>query len=204
VTRDEALRRAALVPGQNLFTLSTRAAEDRLRRHPWIADARVERRLPDGIAIAVTERRAAALVAAEGKLYLVDDAGQPFKRAEVDRGEGEGLLVVSGLGSGLFRADPAAAGALVRFALQIAADWRTAPERPAVGEVHVARDGVTLYTLEHATAIAVGRGGRPAFDRFDDVWNALSPDERAAARTIYLNQRTRTGRVVVTLGTATR
>ncbi|HKA90281.1 MAG TPA: FtsQ-type POTRA domain-containing protein [Haliangiales bacterium] len=204
VTREEILRRAAIAPGVNVFALSVRDAEDRLRRSPWIADARVERSLPDGIAIAVVERRAQAMVAAEGKLYLVDEAGSPFKRAEVDRGEGAGLLVVSGLGPELYRSDPAAAAALVRFALAIAADWRSSPERPAVGEVHLARDGVTLYTLEKATAIAVGRGERAAFDRFDDVWNALSPDERAAARTIYLNQRTRTGRAVVTLGNATR
>lgn len=204
VTQDEILRRAGIAAGENVFALSVRDTEDRVRQSPWIEDARVERRLPDGIAIAVAERRPAAMVAAQGKLYLVDAGGRPFKRAQVDRGEGAGLLVVSGLGPGLLRADPASAGALVRFALQIAADWRSAPERPAVGEIHLARDGVTLYTLEGATAIAVGRGERAAFDRFDDVWNALSPDERAAARTIYLNQRTRTGRAVVTLGNATR
>ena len=204
MTRDEILRRAALALGQNVFTLSVRDAEERLRQSPWIEDARVERRLPDGIAIAVTERRPAALMAAEGKLYLVDDAGRPFKRALIDRGEGAGLLVVSGVGRGLFRDDAAAATALTGYALRVVADWRTAPDRPAIGEVHVGRDGVTLYTLEGATAIAVGRGERGAFDRFDDVWNALSPDERAAARTIYLNGRTRTGRAVVTLGAGTR
>src|SRR5262249_20104837 len=133
-----------------------------------------------------------------------DGGGRRFTRPGRARGGGAGLLVVAALGRELYRPAPAAAAALVRFPPAIAADWRSSPERPAVGEVHLARDGVTLYTLEKATAIAVGRGERAAFDRFDDVWNALSPDERAAARTIYLNQRTRTGRAVVTLGNATR
>jgi POTRA domain, FtsQ-type/Cell division protein FtsQ len=204
VTREEILRRAGIAVGLNVFTLPLREAEERIRQSPWVADVRLERRLPDGIAIAVTERGPAAMVQSDGKLYLVDATGRPFKRALIDRGEGAGLLVVSGVGRGLFRDDAAAATALTGYALRVVADWRTAPDRPAIGEVHVGRDGVTLYTLEGATAIAVGRGERGAFDRFDDVWNALSPDERAAARTIFLNGRTRTGRAVVTLGAGTR
>jgi len=76
--------------------------------------------------------------------------------------------------------------------------------RHQLGEVHLARNGITLYTLQGATAIAVGRGDPAAFARFDEAWAALSVDERAAARTVYLNQRTRPGRVTVALRNGSR
>lgn len=51
------------------------AWEDALRRHPVVADARVERRLPGTLRIVVTEKRPAALVAA-GALRPATAAGE--------------------------------------------------------------------------------------------------------------------------------
>ncbi len=39
-----------------------------------------------------------------------------------------------------------------------------------------------------------------SMNRFDATWSALTPAERAAAKTIHLDSRTRPDRVTVTLG----
>jgi cell division protein FtsQ len=202
------LRRAGIAAGANLFSVPIRATEARLRSDPWIAEAEVRRRLPDGLAIHVVERQPAALVLAAGAaagstagatgLYLADAAGHVFKRAAVDAGEGAGLPVVSGLERHLFADEPELAAQLVRRALDLAAAWR-AKDRPPLGEVHVGKDGLTLYTLDGATAVALGRPAddAAALRRFDATWAALPPDERAQARTIHLDSRTRPDRVTV-------
>lgn len=66
--------------GDNVFVTDTAAAERRLASLPWVEDARVRVRFPQGLAVEVLERRAVALVDL-GHLYLVDPRGRVFKRA---------------------------------------------------------------------------------------------------------------------------
>jgi hypothetical protein len=94
----------------------------------------------------------------------------------------------------------------VREALAAAAHWHEDKERPPVGEVHLARAGLTLYTLEGAVAVRFGRA-RGAdlvarLHRFDAIWASLSDEERAACKTIYLDSATRADRVTVELADA--
>jgi cell division protein FtsQ len=203
VATDEILRRAGLAPGRNLFTVAVREVEAAVRRSPWIAEVEARRRLPDALSIRVVERQPAAVVLVEGGMYLADAAGKLFKRAA--SAEAAGLIVVSGLPRRLFAERPELAAALVQRGLAVVALWR-AHERPAIGEVHVAKDGVTLYTLDGAVAIALGRDpGEAAMGRFDAAWAALPPEERAQARSIHLDSRTRPDRVTVGMaGTETR
>jgi cell division septal protein FtsQ len=207
--REALLQRAGVSEGENLFRLSTRAIERRLRASPWIVEARVGRRLPDGLEIAVVERQPAALLVIEGAgLYLADAAGRPFKRAATDDGEGAGLVVISGLDRRTVTERPDESEALVRYALAIAARWSDG-ERPPIGELHLDRRGVTLHTLHGGVAIAIGRPPADAGDtlaailrRFDAVWAALPPAERALARRINLDSPTRPDRVTVSLAEA--
>lgn len=67
--------------GMNLFSLDRLEAEARLRAHPWIAEARIERRLPDRLEIRIREERAVAILAGD-LLRLVSEEGQPFKTLE--------------------------------------------------------------------------------------------------------------------------
>jgi len=207
---DALLARAGVAEGENLFRLSTRAIERRLRASPWVVDAEVSRRLPDGLDIRIVERQPAALLVIDGAgLYLADAGGRPFKRAAVQEGEGAGLVVISGLDRRTVVERGADAEALVRHALHIAARW-SGGERPPLGEIHLARRGVTLHTLQGAVAIALGRpaaaGGDEALAatlrRFDAVWAALPPAERALARRINLDSPTRPDRVTVSLAEA--
>jgi cell division protein FtsQ len=207
-TDDELIRLAAIADGANIFALSMSDVAERVRRSPWVDTAHAERRLPDGIAITVSERVPAAVVRAPA-LYLVDAQGRAFKRAAVEKGEADGLLVVSGLDRRLWAGGSEAGPALVRRALAAVARWNeTPPEtpRPAIGEVHFARTGMTLFTLERAVALKLGLTADDAlaarFARFDAVWSALSDGERAAARAIHLDSETRPDRVTVRLANA--
>jgi cell division protein FtsQ len=197
VTRDQILSRAHLAAGENIFEISLRSVEKELRGLPWIQRVDARRRLPDGIVINVVEREAACLVLAGPTLYLATREGRPFKRADLASGEGAGLVVVSGIPRPLFISDPPAAAALVKRGLDAASVW--GDTRPALGEVHVDKEGVTLYTKEGALAIALGEAPEPELpsrlERFDTIWTALSPLERETLRTIHLDSETHPDRV---------
>jgi len=192
--------------GHNIFTIDTGAAEAALRRQPWIATAHVERRLPRTVVVDVHERRAAAVVVA-GASYLVDRDGRPFKRAVIERGEAEGLPVVTGVSRDLFGQVPDQAAARVRRGLAVLAAWTdpAEPERPAAGEVRVEERDTTLYTWDDAVAVRVGAATgddlRGRLARFDAAWAALSPDERRRARTVHVDDDTRPDLVTVSFAT---
>jgi cell division protein FtsQ len=203
----------ALLPiqrGDNIFRASTSDAERTLLGLPWIAGADVRRELPHRIVVEVRERTAAAMVSAE-ELYLVDAAGHPFKRAAVERGEGKGLPVVSGVPRGLYQTDPEEAAARVRRGLEVLAAWSapdagaTASARPAAGEIAIEPSGTTVFTYDTAVAVRLGAaegetlGARLA--RFDATWSSLSPEERTRARAIHVDNDTRTDLVTVSFRT---
>jgi cell division protein FtsQ len=174
-----------------------------VRDNPWIAAAEVRRILPHTIAIEIREHTAVAVVEL-GELYLVDPAGQPFKRAALEAGEAEGLPIITGIGRAAYAADPAAARATVRDALAAFAGWRTAA-RPAIGEIHIDPHGaVTLHTYDQAIAIQLGSVGAVGAFRalgaldttfgarlhtFDAAWASLSDAERVRTRAIHLDAR---------------
>ena len=205
---DEVARRAGLVPGTNLFALSLTEVEGALLENPWIEEVRAHRQLPDRLLVEIREKRPAALVLADSP-YLAAEDGRPFKRARLERGEADGLPVVTGIERGLFSEHPAAAHALVRHALALVAAWQAAPERPAIGEVHLSEDGATLFTWKGGVGVRLGRvvagvGDGPGelearLRRFDEVWAALSEEERAVVKTVYLDGTTRPDRVTVRL-----
>jgi cell division protein FtsQ len=93
--REPALLKASgLAQGQNLFRLDLAKAARALEAQPWVASARLERRLPGTVRVAVTEHRPAALVRF-GALYVLDEQGRIFKRAELE--DGLDLPVIAGL-----------------------------------------------------------------------------------------------------------
>jgi cell division protein FtsQ len=70
-TRDQVLRLAGVGRGTNLFWFHPGAAEKRLLRNPWIADAVVTRSLPSTLRIAIRERRAVAQIRVRPHQFLV-------------------------------------------------------------------------------------------------------------------------------------
>ena len=191
--------RLPFAPGDNIFRVDTGAAERALLAEPWIARASIRRRLPRTIVVEIVERTAAALVSSDG-LYLADAEGRPFKRAELARGEGDGLPIISGVPRALFATAPALAAARVKSGLAVLTAWSAGP-RPRAGEIAVEPGGTTVYTYDDAIAVRVGaiEPDRLAahLARFDAVWAALSPDERRTLRAMRVDNDTRTDLVTV-------
>jgi cell division protein FtsQ len=204
--------------GANIFTTHTGKLEAALARHPWLKSARVRRELPSRLIVSVTERTAAALVDLGG-LYLVDDAGVPFKRLAGD--EGAGLPVVTGLSRDEYLADPTGSSTTIRRALAALRAWdqpgTSGLPRPAIGEVHLGpRHALVLHTADAALSIRLGVEALPSAEPdatdapsghglaerlavFDQTWAALSPKERRAARVLHLDNATRADHVTVAL-----
>jgi cell division protein FtsQ len=75
VPRSQVLRIAGVTTDTNVFTLDAGAAERRLERDPWIAEATVTKDLPSALVIDVHERVAVAVAESDGVLRLVADDG---------------------------------------------------------------------------------------------------------------------------------
>lgn len=194
-------RAMGLSGGENIFSLDLAMLESSLVAHPWIREAEVERRLPDRLRIELIEQKAAA-VAELGGLYLIDEDGVPFKRAAVDRGEGLGMIVITGIGREEYAASPERAHERFRDAMELVVSYGSIPSRPELGEIHLgARRGITLYTRERAMAIRIGTGTRAQrlarLAAFDAAWTALSEHERDSAVVIHANRDSTPQRVSV-------
>lgn len=92
---------AALAPlkGENLLRLSLPAVEKLVRANPWVAEVRLEKRLPDRLRVAVRERHPAALLRTAEGLTVLDDAGRPIAPWQPGWGIGDLLLVSLGTAS---------------------------------------------------------------------------------------------------------
>ena len=75
VDRAAVLRVAQITPKTNVFTLDAGAAEARLERDPWIAEATITKDLPSALVIDIVERYVVAVVESGGVLRLVADDG---------------------------------------------------------------------------------------------------------------------------------
>lgn len=62
--------------GMPILAIDPAAARERLDALPWVADAEVERRLPDTLYIRLVERRPLALWQHESRIAVIDSAGE--------------------------------------------------------------------------------------------------------------------------------
>ncbi len=180
VTANEVRKLAGVGPHTNIFTVDLKRVAARVQQHPWIATARVHRRLPDGIRIEVKEHQAAAAVLFESTrgrgdlFYLVNRDGRAFKRARLT--ELEGLPLVTGILRSDYRTRPAQTRAQIRSALTLARRYLARAGRPPLGEIHVDPvEGLTLYTARRAVQVRLGRGDLTAkLRRLDRILRLLA------------------------------
>ena len=71
---------ADLEEGEPWLGVDTGEVAARVERHPFVREARVQRRPPDALEIAVVWRTPAAVLREGERLYLVDDDGEVMKR----------------------------------------------------------------------------------------------------------------------------
>lgn len=201
VTATDVETALAIPTGTNIFSIGLSELERRLETNPWVANANIRRELPNTLRVNITEHKPAAVVQLGG-LYLVDSKGNAFKRADFSAGEGAGLPVISGIERDDYLHRPEAAKADIRKAMRIAEVYRAGEHRPRLGEVHLdGRSQFVVYTYDHAVAVRVGSGDEQTIASrlrfFDAAWKSLDTEQRARARTIYVDNTTRPDHITV-------
>jgi len=178
-------------PGDHLLFSDTEVMARALRRNPWVATVVINRRLPPALEVVVTERQAAALVDL-GALYLVDAAGQVYKRAAP--GDGLDLPIVTGLEREAFetRRDDSGEELRLRSALGLLGRWRETglDRRAAVSEVHLDPVlGTTVYAGDDGMEIRLGQGDLPRKLERLDVLLARLESDGVQGEVIHLDNR---------------
>jgi cell division protein FtsQ len=194
-TEDELTRLAGLAPGSNLIALDTDQVASAMEGHPWVQRARVRRELPHELYVEVTEHVPVALISL-GELYLLNAAGEPFKRAS--GGDALDLPLVTGVEREEFLADRAAAVARLAPALQVVVGYPTsaASAGAPLSEVHLEGDSLCLCTTRGERVYLPTADVPAALARLARVRAALRA-RAVAARVIRLDNRVRANWVTV-------
>jgi cell division protein FtsQ len=96
-TAPSLLEATGLSRGAPILAVSVAEVRERLEAMPWVAEASVQRRLPQHIHITVTEREPFALWQRQGRFALIDRTGRVI--VENDVAPFAGLPLVVGLGA---------------------------------------------------------------------------------------------------------
>lgn len=196
----DVLRAAGVSLGTNVFELSPEDVRARLERHPWIASAQVERRLPGTFRLTIVERTPSLVLALGPSLYLVDESGSVFK--EVAPGDPVDLPIVSGIERERFLSERAWRTALLSEIDTLLDDWRAAGlwRREPIAEIHVqADDGLVLHVGVDAMEVRLGRA--PFLPKLRKLRRVLDRLDAESSRALYvhLDNVRRPDRVVVRL-----
>lgn len=140
-------RLSGVGPGQNLFSVDTDAAEQRILESPWVKRAKVGRELPGTLRIEVEERDAVALAVIEDALYLVTREGEPFK--ELGDKDPSDLPVLTGIAGRDLAVDRARAVERLSVGLGVLREYATLPTSRIyeAEEVHLREDGSVVLTI---------------------------------------------------------
>ncbi len=197
LSEPEVLGAAGLAEGDNVFAHSEAEVREALLGHPWIAEARVERRLPGTFRITIRERVAAAIIELE-EPYLVSDEGAVFKTLEP--GDPVDLPVITGIDRSRFFSERAFRTQITTSIVGLFAEWRALGMEPreSIGEVHVeADDAITLFVGDDGTEVRLGQGPyRGKIERLRRVLDELGT-RHARPLYVYLDNLRRPDRVTV-------
>lgn len=199
LSREQVMQAMGVAFGQNVFQVDEDEARVRLERHPWIAHAVVERRLPGTYRVRIREREAVALISLE-QLYLVSEADGVFK--PLQPGDPVDLPVVTGVDPETFAQELSFRTRVLVHVVQFLHDYRDAGlwHREPVHEIHLGGDeAFSVYVGEDALHVRVGTPPfRKKLRRFRKVLDRLrSKDARASY--VYLDNVRRPDRVTVRL-----
>lgn len=164
-TAEQILSASQISEGDNLLLLDpAEAAKNIMSRLPYVSDVVVEKRIPDKVAIAVTESRPVAAIQMGTQWWLLDQKGRALEQAE--RGDLEGKIRVEGLSPQGVSAGQA-----------IAVEPRDAQKRDALCRLLLAldREGMVQdcewVDVSNIAALTMRYGGRftVVLGRADDV-----------------------------------
>lgn len=194
---DEVIALSGVAKGRNVFSIDLDGARAQLMADPWIKEARLERRLPGTVTIAIEERKPAGIVAA-GDTYLVTADGEIWKRLEP--GDPTDLPIVTGLSVQMITEDRKGAEATVRRALELGAEYdRTSlSKRSPLQEVHVSGNGATSLVVGKS-ALTLDLGEAPFRRKLEQASRVVAELDKRGAKpdAILLDDEARPDRVVV-------
>ncbi len=183
LTRDVVLRRAGIAPDDNILAVNLGAARRRLLAHPWIADARVIRVIPDRIVVRIREHDCRAILNLDRQL-LISATGEIFKERRA--GECTETPVISGIDYADLGGADEAPGPALTAALKLLAPGKAAAvigEQARIREIRADPElGLTLFVTDTT--------GAPAY-RTIILGFAHGPEKynRMTAIRAYLNRR---------------
>ena len=197
VPRDEVLAVTGLDPDRliNILTFDLAEAESSLKSLPWVAEAKVTRKMPNTVSIDIREHTPKLLVSL-GRLYYLNEEGVPFK--ELSPGEKPDMPIVTGFAvDELLNPGPAVKKAMAEvFWLVEALGQRNVEfELANVSEINFdAVRGLSLFAVMHKNTaletvleVKIGFGAyEEKFRRLGRVMSHLKSNEKDKGL-IYLN-----------------
>lgn len=140
VSPQDLITRAQLERGTNIISLNLKEIYQKIITNPWIKEVKIERNFPHTIIIKIVERVPVALVH-QGKFFLVDQEGNPFK--ELEPRDPVDFPVITGV-------FPSSSRNQLKAVLKFldTADHLGVIPKNNVAEVHLEEEGeITLYPL---------------------------------------------------------
>jgi len=157
LSEPEIFTQTGLTPGVNIFSVNLFLVRKRLQSHPWVASAKVNRKIPNGLTIQITEHVPLALIDL-GRTFILNTKGEIF--TEKTGAIQPHLPVVQGLtyadihSSGHGMEDPFEA---VMTVLMLGRKPQGALNNRRIQRIQVDMQlGLTLYTLDDTAAIQLG------------------------------------------------
>lgn len=169
LSADQILECAGIRKGTNILSINLRLLRTKLIAHPWIAEAAISRRLPNGIRIQVIEQTPLAIVDL-GRRFLLNTRGDIFK--EWSASDPDHLPVVSGIAfSDLMLPDepPSLSLRAVMAVLMMGQKNGSILPNHQIREIHVDRQaGLTVFPMDKGKTIRLG------FDDYPDKYTRLA------------------------------
>jgi cell division protein FtsQ len=197
-SRETVLELSPLRLGKNIFAVDTAAVEKAILVDPWIAEVKVERRLPATVLVQLVERDAGALASIGDQILVVTRVGEPFKRYEP--GDPADLPIITGVSVDEPGREPALERRRIAIALEILRQY----ERTALGRLHVAQEvhltpgGDAVLTVGKS-GIALHLGSGPWAKKLAMAERVLGKlkGQQGSVAMVFLDNRAHPERVVV-------
>jgi|GEM_PF-2802892 len=180
VGSDEIWHFAGINTGAYIFDVDLNSAAEGIRKHPWVKDVRLMRRLPGTIRAVVTENQVAAILALDPPVF-VDADGEPFKVADSQADEVYPLI------SGVSRNDydnTELGKRKVKVALMLVNEYKKHPVNtvaPLKG-ISFVPGGFELLVGGVPTRVVLGKTPFvEKFDRLAKLWKHIYRSGREAA-----------------------
>lgn len=159
---DQILEYGGIRKDTNILSINLRLIRTKLMAHPWIADADISRRLPNGIRIRVVEQTPLAIVDL-GRRFILNTRGDIFK--EWSASDPDHLPVISGIAFSDLKlpGEPAPLSfRAVMSVLMLGQQNGSILPNHQVREIHVDRQaGLTLFPMDKGKTIRLGYGDYP-------------------------------------------